>query len=195
MKNKNLILFIVIGFIVTTALWGFVGGCGTSNVSLKTEPKDIAEEIPGVVIPKEGESYIVEPGDTLWKISKKFDVPITDIKSANKLETDAISVGQRLFIPGVQIPKTQVKDVRPPPVKEVKEGGQTSIKQEVQKPQITQKPGTAVYKVRKDDSLWRIAQSYGTTIEHIAELNGLSKNARLTPGQEILVPALTNEPR
>lgn len=187
MKNKNLILFIIIGFIVTTALWGFVGGCGTSNVSLKTEPKDIAEETPGAVIPKEGESYIVEPGDTLWKISKKFDVPIIDIKSANKLETDAISVGQRLFIPGVQIPKTQVEDVQPLPVKEVKEGGQTSVKQ------IIQKPGTTIYKVRKDDSLWRVAQSYGTTIEHIAELNGLSKNAGLTPGQEILVPALNNE--
>lgn len=192
MKNKNLILFIIIGFIVTCLLWGFVGGCGTTNVPMKTEPMDIAEDASafGVISDKttlsaKGGSYIVEPGDTLWKIGKKFRISVSYIKELNKLKTDSISVGQRLVIPEAQIQET-TESVK----KNVWEAS-PSVKGEEQglaKQETTPNLGTTVYKVRKDDSLWRIAQIYGTTIEHIAELNGISKNAKLTPGQEILVP-------
>lgn len=197
MKNKNLILFIVIGFIVTTVLWGFVGGCGTSNISLKKEVKDVAEEDLGAGGPilkeasVEGITYVVNPGDTLWNLGKKFNVSVSSIKSANKLEKDTISTGQRLIIPvGQKQQETEPAEAGVGPVSTSE--GPSSLKQTAQKTQAIQKQGTTVYKVRKNDSLWRIAQTCGTTIERIAELNGLSKNAKLTPGQEILVP--NNEP-
>lgn len=183
MKNKNLALFVIIGFILTTAIWGFVGGCGTSHVSWRSRPEPVIQEEPsaeGVILdktslPVESQEYIVELGDTLWGISKRFGVSISSIKEANKLSADTISVGQRLVIPGGQV--QEVIEVQPPS-KEVKEVRPPSAK-----------PGLAVYKVKKDDSLWRIAQIYGTTIEHIAEINGLPKSAKLKPGQEILVPS------
>lgn len=179
MKNKNLIMFIAIGFILTTCIWGFVGGCGRSNIpmGLRTlPPEEDKSSAEGVIlekgsIPGEGRVYIVERGDTLWGISKRFGVSVSKIKEINSLETDTISVGQRLVLPGVVEVKEEVKETIPP------------------SPHIEPKPGLVTYKVRQNDSLWRIAQIYGTSVEHIAELNGLPTDAKLIPGQEILVPS------
>ena len=38
-------------------------------------------------------------GDTLWGIAKKYAVKASDIKEVNGLESDNISVGQRIVIP------------------------------------------------------------------------------------------------
>jgi len=269
MKNKNLVLFIGVGFIFTIAIWGFVGGCGTINDHLKTKPvKGLppdqeplrAEPVPAqgeivdkgpifektpvpatskteTTVPAKVESgkalrqtYIVQQGDTLWKVSKKFNVSVQSIKDANSLKSDNISIGQSLIITGVEssveITKMQVptkpkttteskpvesKSIETKPVetkkteinktetKEVKkEETVKSVKKETisadsvsvaPQTKLQPKPGTVVYVVKKDDSLWRVAQAFGTTPEKIADLNGLAKNAQLTPGKEILVPS------
>lgn len=46
---------------------------------------------------------------------------------------------------------------------------------------------TDLYTVRPGDTLWHIAQSRGTTMEHLIELNGLT-DATLHPGQKLRVP-------
>jgi LysM repeat protein len=43
--------------------------------------------------------YAVQAGDTLYKISKEFDVSIDNIKQANNLSSNNIQVGQELNIP------------------------------------------------------------------------------------------------
>lgn len=40
----------------------------------------------------------VEPGDTLYNISRKYGVTIQDLKSINKLQGDTIQIGQELII-------------------------------------------------------------------------------------------------
>ena len=47
----------------------------------------------------EPNTYIVQLGDTLYSISRKFNVPINDIKIANNLTNDILRVGQMLQIP------------------------------------------------------------------------------------------------
>lgn len=43
--------------------------------------------------------YFVKPGDTIWKIAKKFRVPMCDIIKLNELENpDKINIGDRLYI-------------------------------------------------------------------------------------------------
>jgi LysM repeat protein len=46
------------------------------------------------------EFYTVAVGDTLWSISKRFDVPFSTLKTVNQLVVDEVLVGQKLFIPG-----------------------------------------------------------------------------------------------
>ena len=44
--------------------------------------------------------YFVKPGDSLWKIAKKFGSTVSAIAEVNNIEqVDNISVGQQLFIP------------------------------------------------------------------------------------------------
>ena len=46
-----------------------------------------------------GITYVVKPGDTLWNISKKYNVSVNEIKEANSLTNNMISIGQELIIP------------------------------------------------------------------------------------------------
>ena len=42
----------------------------------------------------------VGAGETLWSLSRRFDVPTKTIRSANSLQSDSLREGQRLHIPG-----------------------------------------------------------------------------------------------
>lgn len=44
------------------------------------------------------ENYKVVAGDTLWRISQKYDMTITEIKSLNGLKSDTLSIGQILKV-------------------------------------------------------------------------------------------------
>ena len=42
--------------------------------------------------------YFVKPGDTLWNIAKKFKIKVCDLKELNKLESENLYLGDRLYI-------------------------------------------------------------------------------------------------
>jgi LysM repeat protein len=43
-------------------------------------------------------THVVQKGDTLYGISKKYGVPVDKIKELNKLETNSLNIGQELII-------------------------------------------------------------------------------------------------
>src|SRR3989304_1112210 len=45
-------------------------------------------------------TYVVQPGDNLYRIGLKFGVTVAALKAANGLQSDTIYVGQRLTGPG-----------------------------------------------------------------------------------------------
>jgi LysM repeat protein len=45
-------------------------------------------------------TYLVNPGDTLYNISQRFDVSLKELKQANGLKEDMVLIGQQLMIPG-----------------------------------------------------------------------------------------------
>ena len=44
-------------------------------------------------------AYTVQPGDSLWRIARRFGTTVEAIKQANGLTSDTILVGQVLRIP------------------------------------------------------------------------------------------------
>lgn len=46
-----------------------------------------------------GEIYIVKAGDTLWNIAKRYDIGVEELKNANNLTNNMLSIGQSLVIP------------------------------------------------------------------------------------------------
>ena len=45
-----------------------------------------------------------------------------------------------------------------------------------------------IYIVKKDDSLWKIAKKFGSTIDDIVRVNGLEENGVIYPGQKLFIP-------
>lgn len=67
----------------------------TINVIDNIEEKAEAEENPYSMV-----IYFVKPGDSLWKIAKRYKSTVADIARINNIENpEKISVGMQLFIP------------------------------------------------------------------------------------------------
>lgn len=55
---------------------------------------------PSIITSSDGSRmYVVQPGDTLWDISRKFaDLSLDDLKKINRLESNNIKPGQKLIV-------------------------------------------------------------------------------------------------
>ena len=55
-----------------------------------------------ILVPKQEianlDQYIVQPGDTLWSIAKKFNTSVDDLKRINNLDSNLLSIGQLIMI-------------------------------------------------------------------------------------------------
>ena len=78
-------------------------------------------------------SHIVQAGETLYSISKKYDVSINDIKSSNDLYSNSIRVGQVLTI-GRNKPEIQKA------IEEKEETSTETISQEENEIELTEEP-------------------------------------------------------
>ena len=112
--------------------------------------------------------YIVQRGDYLAKISKKFNITISSIKRLNPSigEKNIVRVGQKLKLPG----KVDV-GVQAEPSKPV-----VAAKASAKKPYVPYSGATKEYVVKSGDTLGGIAYSNGINIRQLKELNGLSKD-------------------
>lgn len=102
-------------------------------------------------------TYTVKSGDSLWKIANQFGVSVNDLIEANNLTTTTLQIGQQLVIPGSGT-------TTPPSTGNVIE-----------------------YTVKSGDSLWKIANQYGVTVNEIRTLNNLTSNT-LQIGQVLRIP-------
>lgn len=88
--------------------YGFVDNESDANY-IKNNWQDLAEAVVRAVltyigIPYDSEDentiYTVQKGDSLYSIAKKFNTNVSTIKSANNLQNNLITIGQKLVIPG-----------------------------------------------------------------------------------------------
>lgn len=140
-----------------------------------------------VVTPAEQQTteYVVQKGDYLAKISKKFNVRLDAIRRANpQLKGDVIRVGQKLVIPcKVDVAAATVKADKVLP--SAKERAASKIRSTY----VPYQGPVADYTVKKGDYLGLIAQQHKITVRQLKDLNGLS-DERIRVGQKLKVPAV-----
>lgn len=111
--------------------------------------------------------YILQEGDRLIHLAKRFDVAVDAILEANDVD-DAreLRAGQTLKIPpaGTKASKAQ-------------------------------KSRSKTYQVRKGDHLVNIARRYGVSVDDILIANGLSSARQMQAGQELTIPAPGTTPK
>ena len=151
--------------------------CGTADCMCIVETKPVITANLSKPAATETTEYIVQNGDYLAKISKKYNVTIAAIKRANpQIKGDVIRVGQKIKIPGkVDVGAQSVPANAVAPVKSVKA--------------VTPYVGeTKEYVVKSGDTLGAVAYGNGCTIRQLKELNGLTKDS-IRVGQKLKVPA------
>lgn len=150
----------------------------TVEVVDQPEVKIVESAKPAVKDP-EFTTYIIQRGDTLSKISKRYNIKIDAIKSNNpQIKKDIVRLGQKIKLPG----KVDVGDQTVP------EG---SFASSSAKPAAAVKAYTGAtkeYVVKNGDTLGGIAIASGISVRQLKELNGLSKDV-IRVGQKLKVPA------
>ena len=157
------------------------------------------------------DEYIVKKGDTLYSISKKFNIPLETIKRINNLEDNTISINQKLLLTEIiDNMNTKIYTVQKGDtlykissennisVDELKKinnltSNTLSIGQKLLIPikkeiiDIDEINNYQIYKVQKGDSLWSISKKYNISVPELIDLNNL-EDLTLQINQELLVP-------
>lgn len=125
--------------------------------------------------------YEVRRGDTLWKISQKLGVSLQDLCSWNGLKpTSPIHPGQVLAVR------------RPSPP----ERPATALYRSPEEPNGMEQASTRIspapdgsHQVQRGDTLWKISQKHGVSLQDLCSWNGLRPSSQIHPGQKLVVRA------
>jgi len=123
--------------------------------------------------------HVVQPGETLFSLSRDFNISVSDIKQLNNLQSDNLSVGQKLII------KKGTADIRETP-KEIK----TEIKEEVKTEEPKKLPQGRIHEVKAGETLFSISRLYNIHVDELIELNDLTDNT-LSIGQVLKLSAVS----
>ncbi|MBV1817569.1 LysM peptidoglycan-binding domain-containing protein [Anaerosalibacter bizertensis] len=120
--------------------------------------------------------HTIVRGDTLWKLSRKYNVPMAKIIGANKNinENSILYIGQKLIIP-------TVGNVVETPEENVKE------------PEKTKPSKTIVHTIARGDTLWKLSRKYNVSVSQIvAANNNINENSIIYVGQKLIIPSSEN---
>ncbi|MFO7803213.1 MAG: LysM peptidoglycan-binding domain-containing protein [Desulfovermiculus sp.] len=104
--------------------------------------------------------YRIRSGDSWWRISRRFDIPVTELKKFNQARSNTLRPGQWILIPGGQ--------------------GLANPKQ--------MQASGSTYTVKSGDTLWGIANSLGVSVQALRQANPDLSPTQITVGQTITLP-------
>jgi len=140
--------------------------------------------------PRNDDSVIhtVEPEQTLFAISRLYDVTIAEIQSWNNLEGTQISEGQQLTI--FQVPQSEATEMTAPTSEST--GTDDAPRESIIRDREGAR-GTTYYTVKSGDTLTRIARLHDMTIDQLRNLNNLQSDM-LSIGQQLTVRDVQTAP-
>lgn len=154
------------------------------------------------------ETYVVQKGDSLYSIAQKFGTTVDQLKKWNNLTSNTLQIGQVLIV--------SESTETPPPTENyitytVKSGDtlykianefNTSVQQLMELNNLgttvltigqtlripTSNPSTTnTYTVKSGDSLWKIANQFGVSVDDLINANNLTSTV-LQVGQQLIIP-------
>lgn len=155
-------------------------------VSMTTVTKASTKDSVGVKV-KNGKIFVmheVEPGQGLFSVSRRYNVPIKDIVAANPDMGDVLQKGQIILIPTGKDAPFEEQTVKEYFDNKDKESGDKPKNVETREVQST---FARYHTVTAGETLFSIAKEYHTEVAVIKDLNSLSSDA-LSVGQKLLVP-------
>lgn len=147
--------------------------------------------VPLAALAQSASTYVVQPGDTLFRISRAHGLSVEELRELNGLEGNTIAVGQTLrltdrvpmprptpppdtAVPTPPVPQPPVAVIPATPPDEPTPRGPTG--------------GAAVHVVEAGETLFRIALRYDTSVDELRRLNRIQGD-RIEVGQRLVVGA------
>jgi LysM repeat protein len=119
--------------------------------------------------------YVVQPGDTLYRIAAQFGTNVPTLVGMNNIANpNLIYVGQVLRVPGDGATPPPAPPPAPPP------GGSP--------PPAPPPTGEGTYVVQPGDTLYRIAARFATNVPTLVAMNNISNANYIYVGQVLRVP-------
>ena len=196
--------------------YGFADSTGDDVNQIKNNWEELAEAVVraladyiGVAyIPPEGAEgnyYTVKAGDTLYGIASKYGISVDELKAANNLSSNTLTIGKVLVIPQVEEPETPDENIYTVKsgdtlysiankygmtVNELKAlNNLTSNTLSIGQKLVVSEGNAATldtYTVKSGDTLYSIANKYGLTVNELKSLNNLTSDL-LSIGQVLNV--------
>lgn len=147
--------------------------------------------------------YEVQQGDTLYDLSREFDVGVKELRKVNELaDSEVIKVGDELIIPdanSLNLRQSQDKEANTSLYKKEEESEKYKLNCDQQySVQIKKNSSsesvdvshlkTLEYYVRSGDNLYDLAREFKTSIVVIKKLNNLDRSNVIRKGDKIKLP-------
>ncbi len=118
--------------------------------------------------------HLVEKGETLYSIGRKYQITVSELRAANGLsESDVLKFGQKLNIPSPDI-----------------ENAATLNSASLSSGSAYSSDNLETYVAQKGDTYYGIARERGIKVAELFALNNLGSDASLKAGQKLKVPSL-----
>ena len=209
--------------------YGFLDSTGDDPKQLKEDSELYAEAVVRAVMKYIGKpysggniegTYTVKSGDSVWSIANRFGTTVAVLKELNNLNTNELSVGQVLKLPGSTSSSESgitsntytvksgdslwsIARKHNTTVSEIQKLNQLSSTL-LQVGQVLKLPGSTsssesgvtsnTYTVKSGDSLWSIANRFGVTVKELMDYNNLNSNL-LSIGQVLKIPTNSSSPK
>jgi murein DD-endopeptidase MepM/ murein hydrolase activator NlpD len=133
--------------------------------------------VPGAIIalPPVAQTHVVQPGETLRSIAQLYNLSMDELVLLNNVvNPDSIYVGQVLNLSSVVVETPTV----PVPTVPVVEQSVSTV------------ASVLIHTVQPGETLFRIATSYGLTVNDLATANSIIDPTLIYTGQQIIVPGI-----
>ena len=151
------------------------------------------------------EIYVVQPGDTLYRIAQRYGTTVAALQSVNQLPNpDRLVIGQAILIPSPPLEPLRYTVQPGDTLYQLALLFNTTVSQIAQANQIINPNQIAVgttllipgwsqfnYQVQPGDTLSLIAGRYGIAVAMIAKVNQIANPALIYPGQILRIPQIT----
>lgn len=131
----------------------------------------------------------VQPGDTLFGLSKKHKVSVAEIMSQNGLSSANLKPGQKLALPAAGGPMKPGVRNRPSEVAALPVGGAVAARTPAASAPVKAANWDGSYTVKPGDSIYAIARQHRIAQAELQQINGIADPLKVRPGTVLKVPA------